>query len=127
MITPMSTTNTARNMDGHWIKSSRSNANQNCVEVRFDGDVVLIRDSKYLRDPANDPADQPIIAIPVAVWPEFLTAAIDGETRASNRMPQIKRHTGGVTVRAGEITLAFSAVEWEAFVGGAGIGEFAAA
>ncbi|WP_280468484.1 DUF397 domain-containing protein [Nocardia cyriacigeorgica] len=123
----MSTTNTARNLDGRWIKSSRSNANQNCVEVRFDGAVVLVRDSKYLRDPANDPLEQPIIAIPMDTWPEFLNSAVDGATRETTGTPQIKRHTDGVTVSAGDVVLDFSAGEWEAFVDGVGIGDFEAA
>ncbi|MBF6086213.1 DUF397 domain-containing protein [Nocardia cyriacigeorgica] len=124
----MSTTkNTARNLNGHWIKSSRSNANQNCVEVRFDGDVVLIRDSKYLRDPANDPADQPIIAVPLAVWPEFLSAAVDRAACESAGIPQINRRGDGVTIHNGRDFLEFSRSEWEAFVGGIGVGEFAAA
>ena len=29
-----------------WWKSSRSNPSQNCVEIRVDGPVVRIRDSK---------------------------------------------------------------------------------
>ncbi len=32
--------------DAGWCKSSRSNPSQNCVEVRVDGPVAKIRDSK---------------------------------------------------------------------------------
>jgi hypothetical protein len=32
--------------DGHWQRSSRSNAAGNCVEVRILGDQVSVRDSK---------------------------------------------------------------------------------
>ena len=30
------------------------------------------RSSKYLRDPANDPAAQPVIATDINLWPRFL-------------------------------------------------------
>ncbi|MEU0539635.1 DUF397 domain-containing protein [Nocardia sp. NPDC005978] len=62
-----------------WFKSSRSNDGPNCVEVAFDGDLVLIRDSKYLRDPANDPARQPMLAVSGAVWAAFLAGVCEGE------------------------------------------------
>ena len=32
--------------DASWFKSSYSNAASTCVEVRFAGDAVLVRDSK---------------------------------------------------------------------------------
>lgn len=35
-----------------WWKSSRSNPSQNCVEVRIDGSVARIRDSKNSVGPA---------------------------------------------------------------------------
>lgn len=34
-----------------WWKSSRSNPSQNCVEIRVDGPVARIRDSKNLVGP----------------------------------------------------------------------------
>ncbi len=51
-----------------WFKSSfSSNANQ-CVEVRFDGEFVSIRDSKYRPNPANHPTCEPIITVAAAQW-----------------------------------------------------------
>jgi hypothetical protein len=58
-----------------WRKSSHSQGSEHCVEVRFTDDSVYVRDSKYLRDPANDPAAQPIIAVPADEWDSFLQLA----------------------------------------------------
>ncbi|WP_369640680.1 DUF397 domain-containing protein, partial [Nocardia sp. JMUB6875] len=57
-----------------WRKSSYSGdgGGGNCVEVLFAADTVLIRDSKYLRDSANDPAGQPIVGVSGAEWDVFL-------------------------------------------------------
>ncbi|WP_067818179.1 DUF397 domain-containing protein [Nocardia inohanensis] len=59
-----------------WRKSSYSGdgGGGNCVEVRLAEVAVLIRDSKYLRDPANDPAAQPIISLAGPEWDAFLSA-----------------------------------------------------
>jgi hypothetical protein len=34
-----------------WCKSTKSNPSQNCVEIRVDGQVASIRDSKYTAGP----------------------------------------------------------------------------
>ncbi|MFD6463657.1 DUF397 domain-containing protein [Streptomyces roseolus] len=62
-----------------WFTSSRSNNGNQCVEVRFDGDAVLIRDSKYRRDPANRLADEPILTVTPAEWSAFLAGVRAGE------------------------------------------------
>lgn len=51
-----------------WIKSSHSNEGGSCVEVRFDGGVILVRDSKDKR------TDQPTLTIATHQWHAFLTA-----------------------------------------------------
>ena len=52
--------------DRGWFKSSRSSSNANCVEVRFAGDAVDVRDSK---DRAGS-----TLAFDAAGWTSFLTA-----------------------------------------------------
>ena len=47
-----------------WFKSSRSSNNANCVEVRFAGDVVGVRDSKDRTGPT--------LAFAAAAWSSFL-------------------------------------------------------
>ncbi|MFE7797181.1 DUF397 domain-containing protein [Nocardia sp. NPDC057440] len=60
-------------MDGvpGWFKSSYSNDSTACVEVRFDGDRILVRDSKY----QGLPDARPTLEFGQAEWAAF-TAAI---------------------------------------------------
>lgn len=48
-----------------WFKSSYSDNSLGCVEVRFDGDAVLVRDSK-------DRAHGPTLAVTTTGWAAFL-------------------------------------------------------
>ncbi|WP_037908632.1 DUF397 domain-containing protein [Actinacidiphila yeochonensis] len=54
-----------------WFKSSRSNGQQNCVEVAILPAVVAVRDTK-------DKGRGPILEFSPAVWQEFVTSAADG-------------------------------------------------
>ncbi|WP_433664669.1 DUF397 domain-containing protein [Nocardia sp. CA-128927] len=110
-----------------WRTSSYSGTNGGeCVEIAFDGDTVLVRDSKYLRDPSNDPAAQPMIVINADRWREFLQAAMGAETEAPNGLPTIDRlASGAVSLRADDgSTLSYTAAEWVAFTAGIRDGEF---
>lgn len=49
-----------------WFKSSFSANNSSCVEVRFDADVVMIRDTKRR-------GVGPIITVTGAQWADFLS------------------------------------------------------
>ena len=48
-----------------WFKSSYSDTSTSCVEVRFAGDVVLVRDSKNC-------AHGPTLAMTTTAWAAFL-------------------------------------------------------
>jgi hypothetical protein len=109
-----------------WFKSSLSGGSDNCVEVQLAGDRVLIRDSKYLRNSANDPATQPVIALPASDWQAFLDAATRAEPRAGFPVI-IPGPDGCVSVRDSRGTvLTYTPDEWDAFKAGVVKGEFAA-
>ncbi|WP_405160325.1 DUF397 domain-containing protein [Nocardia sp. NBC_01499] len=51
-----------------WFKSSHSGDSQTCVEVRFDRDRVLVRDSKY----QGAVASRPTLAFNTSDWSAFI-------------------------------------------------------
>jgi hypothetical protein len=53
-----------------WFTSSYTNAAATCVEVRFDGDAVLVRDSK-------NRAHGPTLAVTTTEWAAFLDGLAD--------------------------------------------------
>lgn len=121
----MSTTARRRPADHGWFTSSRSNNGNQCVEVRFDGDTVQIRDSKFRRNPLNVGLDEPIITVDTTLWTSFLDTL-----RTPRRHPTLVAHVspdGSATLRHNETLLHFTAPEWEAFVAGANANEFAPA
>ena len=117
-----------RTADGSsWFKSSFSKDAASCVEVRFTPGTVLIRDSKYLRDPANPPAAQPIITIPAESWPTFLALVLGHDVTGTN-LPTLTPHSdGGVTLTSAGTALTYTPAEWIAYTSGIRAGEFAAA
>ncbi|MGV9668491.1 DUF397 domain-containing protein [Nocardia niigatensis] len=52
-----------------WYKSSFSDAGKECVEVRHDPAVTLVRDTK-------DNGRGPILAFPADVWTDFIDSRI---------------------------------------------------
>jgi len=122
MTDPIHPTTTTRD----WFKASFSSNAASCVEVRFTGDLVQIRDSKYLRDPANSPADQPIISVELREWAAFLDKITHGlETDDGNAL-EAKSTAGTTVLRATQTdtALTFTANEWHAFLNGARAHEF---
>ncbi|GAB2649852.1 DUF397 domain-containing protein [Nocardia goodfellowii] len=105
-----------------WFTSSRSNNGNQCVEVRFDGDAVLIRDSKYRRNPANRLADEPIITVTASQWNSFLKLLDSG--RAHDQLLVRTSADGSATLRHRDITLSYTPEEWTAFLAGVRDGEF---
>jgi hypothetical protein len=119
---PMATTATSRSVFTDWFTSTRSNNGNQCVEVRFDGDAVLIRDSKYRRNPANRPAEEPIITVTASEWTSFLDTLIRG--RSHSDLTALTAAGSHTTLRHGSITLTYTPSEWDAFLAGARAGEF---
>ncbi|MFE1594638.1 DUF397 domain-containing protein [Nocardia sp. NPDC058705] len=121
----MSTTARRSPAEHGWFTSSRSNNGNQCVEVRFDGDAVQIRDSKFRRNPMNVGLDEPIITVDTALWTAFLHSLL-----TTTRHPALVAHVspdGSATLRHEDILLRFTAPEWTAFVAGVRDNEFARA
>ncbi|WP_039803371.1 DUF397 domain-containing protein [Nocardia araoensis] len=114
---------TARPARTGWFTSTRSNNGNQCVEVRFDDDAVLIRDSKYRRDPANRPAEEPVITVTAAEWSAFLDA-VRTRGRSNGELCAHPAADGHTALRHGGVTLVYTPEEWNAFLLGAHDGEF---
>jgi hypothetical protein len=109
-----------------WFTSSYTTNGGNCVEVKFDGGSVFVRDTKYRRNPANDPATQPSIALSAIKWKSFLEKVINGAVDDVVGVPAIELDpAGGATLRAADGTiLVYTEGEWTAFINGIRDGEF---
>ncbi|MFB7720580.1 MULTISPECIES: DUF397 domain-containing protein [unclassified Nocardia] len=106
-----------------WFTSTRTNNGNQCVEVRFDGAAVFIRDSKYRRNPANSSHDEPIITVSAVEWMSFLAVLRDRPAGGA----ELTAHTaadGFTTLGYGEIGLVYTPGEWDAFLAGVRDGEF---
>ena len=113
-----------------WRKSSYSNnGGASCVEVKFTGDSVLIRDSKYLRNHSNDPDRQPIIVLSTTDWAAFLDLAAGLTSVAVPGIRSVDRHDhAGATITATTgVQLHYTHAEWAAFTAGIHAGEVVAA
>jgi hypothetical protein len=105
-----------------WFTSTRTNNGNQCVEVRFDGDAVLIRDSKYRRDPANSPALEPVISVGAPAWMAFLRTVVHGGSEGDLHVRPAA--DGAAVLVHGTTQLSFTPGEWQAFLAGARDGEF---
>jgi hypothetical protein len=115
--------------DDHWFKSSFSSGSCTCVEVRFDPTGnVLIRDSKYLLDPAHQSAKQPTIAISADGWQRVIEKILAAQPLITEGTVLIRLLSDGSATftcsRAG-VTLAYNHDEVAAFTRGLRDGEFA--
>ncbi|MFE3280541.1 DUF397 domain-containing protein [Nocardia sp. NPDC059239] len=109
----------------HWFKATFSSSSSSCVEVSITPAEVRIRDSKYLRDPRNDEARQPIVIVAAEYWPDFLRAVENRTPAGHDGLPAIFYETdGAASIRSGTVTLAYTRQEWEAFCAGVRAGEF---
>ncbi|MEV6770849.1 DUF397 domain-containing protein [Nocardia sp. NPDC051030] len=106
-----------------WFTSTRTNNGNQCVEVRFHGDAVLIRDSKYRRNPEHRLDIEPIITVTATEWMSFLGVVL-GSSVAASPLTARTGAAGDTTLRHREIDLVYTPGEWEAFLAGARDGEF---
>ncbi len=120
---PMATTAKYRPHARGWFTSSRSNNGNQCVEVRFDGDAVLIRDSKYRRNPANRPDEEPIITVTACEWTAFIDT-VTGRAAATSVLTVHTAEDGHTSLGHRATTLTYTPEEWQAFLDGAIAGEF---
>ena len=101
-----------------WHRSGRCNAGT-CVEVRVEGDLFLIRDSKQ-----NDLGEsQPMLQFERSAYRAFLRATVGAEPAIGERAPVVIEHQpdGHVALRAAAdpaTTLIYTAEEWAAWVAG---------
>ncbi|WP_370012698.1 DUF397 domain-containing protein [Nocardia cyriacigeorgica] len=109
---------------GVWRKAVRSGQNGSCVEVKSTGATILIRDSKYLRDPSNDPQAQPIISITVAQWRDFLEV-VAGRSEALTEPTITVYADGSATLTSADgVALDYTPTEWLYFAEAVTEGEF---
>jgi hypothetical protein len=111
-----------------WFKSRSSSSTGSCVEVKFDGDRVSIRDSKYRRTPANNPDFAPVIIVTATQWALFLDELTQSTILKTNGALNVETNPGGGTVlRAIEdgTVLNYTAAEWGSFLDGVRADEFA--
>lgn len=120
---PMLTTANYRPESTGWFTSTRTNNGNQCVEVRFDGAAVLIRDSKFRRNPEHRLDDEPVITVTAPEWMTFL-AAVLGRHSDRTALSWETGPDGHTALRHGETTLVYTPGEWEAFRAGAADGEF---
>lgn len=110
---------------GVWRKATRSNNSGACVEVLEGTISVSVRDSKYQRNPLNDPAAEPIITVTKAEWSAFIERIAGGETAfQSTQLRADSAGDGSVRLTYANVTLIYTPAEWEAFVDGVCRGEF---
>lgn len=106
-----------------WFTSRYTNGSGTCVEVRFDGDTVLVRDTKFRRDPGHDPAAQPTIRATAAQWAALLDA-VAGHRADTGAFTVAAAPDGGVALALRGTTLRYTRAEWAAFRAGVADHEF---
>lgn len=104
-----------------WFKSSFSASNSSCVEVQFNRENVLIRDTK-------DQGEGPTISVTADQWQKFLDElTCDSEKICPNGAMRINRSNSGAvlleSIESG-IVLHFTDIEWAMFLAGVREDEF---
>ncbi|MFE3754406.1 DUF397 domain-containing protein [Nocardia tengchongensis] len=109
-------------MSTSFFKSSFSGGDGTCVEVAHRADCVLIRDSKF----AGPSESEPILTVSPGLWPSFLDLALGGSGGRIGDQLSVNVFTDGSASLANpaNVTLEYTAAEWDAFVKGVANGEF---
>ena len=107
--------------DTSWFKSTFSKDANSCVEVRFVGELIQVRDSKYL----GPEAEQPIITMPATEWATVLDLSWSRTTGAAGVGVSVTVHSdGGAVISSGTTRLSYDSDEWDAFTKGVADGQF---
>lgn len=110
-----------------WFKSSFSSNANACVEVRFDGAHVSIRDSKFRRNLTHIIAREPIIQITRDEWATLLNELTGSAAPGANGAVLIESNTDATTTLRtadGKTALTFTETEWQSYLAGVHAGEF---
>lgn len=109
-------------MSDRFLRSSFSGSEGTCVEVAHHADAVLIRDSKF----AGPSESEPILAVSPALWPSFLDLVLGGSGGRIGDQLSVNVFTDGSASlgNPANVTLEYTAAEWDAFVKGVANGEF---
>ncbi|GAA1242800.1 hypothetical protein GCM10009609_02800 [Pseudonocardia aurantiaca] len=105
---------------GRWVKARRSDNASGCVEVRVDGGVYRVRDTKDL-------GRGPVLSLTKEEWRAFCDALLAGPDRLVQAagLQLALRTDGGLTIRRSDgARLRFTAFEVECFLDGLRGGEF---
>ncbi|WP_158843596.1 DUF397 domain-containing protein [Saccharothrix deserti] len=103
-----------------WFKSSFSATTGECVEVRFVGDLVQVRDTK-------DRGRGPVISLDADQWDAFVRRLASGEPIDPDGALAVERTpNGAVTLQThnDDTSLRYTRAEWEMFMRGVRAGEF---
>ncbi|MFR9770074.1 DUF397 domain-containing protein [Nocardia sp. SC052] len=111
-----------------WTTSTFSGNNGGaCVEVKIDGDAILVRDTKFRRNPANHGTPQPQIEIPISLWAEVCDRTVGMSSFAVGETMRVTIHPdGAATFSSPDAELDFTPDEMDAFAKGIVDGEFTA-
>ncbi|WP_406279121.1 DUF397 domain-containing protein [Nocardia sp. NBC_00881] len=109
-----------------WKTSTFSGNNGGaCVEVKIDGDKVLVRDTKFRRNPANTSETQPQIEIPAGLWPEVCNRAVSMTSFKVGDALTVTIHADGAATFSGpDADLNYTPDEVDAFAKGVIDGQF---
>ena len=103
--------------EGIWFKASYSNGCGACVEVRYDGNMVSVRDSKYRLDADRDLASEPIISLTSTAWRAFLHAVAESNSSEANGGLWTESDAeGNTTLHSNSgVSFHFTSLEWTTF------------